>query len=126
MRIFFDYQFSIKGKGLLLAKPVTMTSDSSKKKKNWPPIKIVNTILSILGVIFALLSFKLLDKYSNYKIQILAVWYLVPPICFFIEWILFDEEDFEMDFEQFKYSQKTARDIWLAVAALLALMYFKT
>ena len=52
-----------------------------------------------------------------------ACWAIGPPIWFIVEWTFFGPN--ASDFETFKYSQETAKDVWAGVAAVLALIIVK-
>jgi hypothetical protein len=49
-----------------------------------------------------------------------ALWTVLPPLWFLLEWaVLFKPTD---NFEHFKYGQELARNLWIAIAALIGLL----
>ncbi len=55
---------------------------------------------------------------------ILGAWTVLPPVAFVIDYILFDRENkTREEFEDFKYVQGLARNVWLGMVMLLAALY---
>lgn len=52
---------------------------------------------------------------------VFILWVVVPPLWFLVDWALFEPTN-DKNFEHFKYSQELARNLWVAVAAVLALI----
>jgi hypothetical protein len=83
---------------------------------------------TLLGAILAVGCVIASDLLSESKKRgILVFWLVGPPIWFHLEWqVLFrtgDGKDAEW-FERFKFSQRLAARVWLAVATGIAVLYF--
>jgi hypothetical protein len=59
---------------------------------------------------------------------ILILWTVIPPAWFWIEyhliWLTANPKE-RGEFDEFKHAQETGRNIWLALVAVLAGLYFK-
>ncbi len=84
----------------------------------------INIVLAGIGVLFAVICFISADAIEWIKKTLVAVWILVPPVYFYIEWVFLYEESDEYPLGKFQYSQKLARDVWLAITAILIAIYF--
>jgi hypothetical protein len=88
----------------------------------------INITIAGIAVIFATISFIVADlpadSSKTLRGVIVAAWVIGPPIYFFIEWVFLYKESDEYPLEKFKYSQELARNIWLAVTAILVALYF--
>ena len=54
-------------------------------------------------------------------VAVAAIWTIGPPLWFLLEYVyLYDENDPETTFEEFRYQQQLAAALWLGVMACLA------
>ena len=86
--------------------------------------RFIYKVLAIIAVIGAAWSLTWGPSSSLLTRKLVfAAFVLFPPIWFWMEerW-LFDPR--KEDFEGFKYSQQLARNIWIAVGAVIALVFF--
>ena len=62
------------------------------------------------------------------QVVIVALWTILPPIFFWIEYIWLYKPTFSMAdkdrFEAFKYQQDLSSKIWLALVSVLLMLYF--
>lgn len=80
----------------------------------------------ILGGVALLFTFAILVWWSRTKnkrwLQFLFVaWTLLTPVWFLADWYWFKRTTAEA-FEEFKYSQELARNLWIAIVGLLGLL----
>ena len=88
-------------------------------------VNLVFAVLAVVGVVCSLLVGDFpTDWTKRLRGSIVAIWLLGPPIYFYIEWVFLYKESDEYPLEKFKYSQGLARNIWLAVTAILVALYF--
>lgn len=88
-------------------------------------VNLVFAILALVGVVCSLLVADFPGDWTKkLRGSIVAIWLIGPPIYFYIEWVFFYEESDDYPIEKFKYSQALARNIWLAVTAVLVALYF--
>jgi hypothetical protein len=91
----------------------------------------ISAVLLILTVLFMLGSFDECSCSSSKETARiwLLVWAVFPPAWFWAEYhlIWLTEKDVakKRSFEEFKLSQETGRNIWLALVGLLLALYFK-
>ena len=65
-----------------------------------------------------------LDKIDNWQGFILVMWVLGPPIYFFFEYLIKDIRRMsETEMKRLEAYQERARNIWLALAAVLAFVF---
>ncbi len=86
--------------------------------------KIINISLATVGIVFAIVCLSYFRADNLVKGILVSIWLLAPPVYFFVEWVFLYKESEEYPLENFQYSQKLARDIWLAVSVILIALYF--
>jgi hypothetical protein len=89
-----------------------------------PSIRRTITFLAIILAVVSLFLWALDDWAKKF---VLAMWTVMPPIWFLVEWeVLFKSGAGKDDewFERYKHSQALASKVWLAVATVLAALYF--
>ena len=90
--------------------------------KSLPSIVKVSTILAAVSVVLAVLIRINLTGDIKEMVAYLLVggWALIPPLWFIYEWHRFDKG--KHSFEDFKYSQELARNIWLVLVVALGVI----
>jgi hypothetical protein len=86
--------------------------------------KLMNIILATIGIAFAIACVGYFRADTFVKGMLVSIWLLAPPVYFYGEWVFLYKESEEYPFDKFKYSQKLARDIWLAISVILIALYF--
>ncbi len=86
--------------------------------------KFINIGLAIIGIVFAVVCLSYFRANNHVKGVLVSIWLLAPPVYFFVDWVFLYKESDEYPLEKFQYSQKLARDIWLAVSVILIALYF--
>lgn len=64
---------------------------------------------------------------EDIKKMLMGIWIIVPPFWLWFEFCyLYDRglTPFPNDFEKYKYSQELTKNLWLAISAILVLIYF--
>ena len=85
----------------------------------------INTVISIIAVFITIVLVIINNQspnISNKKIinVLLISWILIPPFWFLTEWWLWGPSASDKDnFEEFKYSQELARNVWVAMSLAL-------
>ncbi len=87
--------------------------------------RLSNIILTTMGIAFAIMCLAYFRACPFIKGMLVSIWLLAPPIYFYVEWVFLYKESEEYPLAKFQYSQKLARDIWLAVSVILIALYFK-
>lgn len=103
----------------------TLPDEDSKVIRESSPI--IWHVITTLAIIFAFGSLFFWSAPDWAKKLVLAIWTVVPPIWFLVEWQVLLKSGAGKDkewFERFKHSQELASKVWLAVAAVLAALYF--
>jgi hypothetical protein len=85
--------------------------------KTWDPIRILGTIAWV--AIWWCCGPKTGNPDKRPIIILFALWTILPPLWFFLEGYLADRGQ---GFEEFKYSQELARNLWIGIAALIGLL----
>ena len=98
-------------------------------------MKRINAVFrfAVVSAILALLSFFIFPVLPEGPVTegiercIVGFWILVPPLWLWYEYcFLYREDDPNpLLFERFKYGQELTRNLWLAITAVLVLLYFK-
>jgi hypothetical protein len=85
----------------------------------------VSIIVSAIGVLITLVWLAVsyfLPMGQNVRLTflrvLLALWTTVPPIWFLYEWYRFGYTT-KQEFDDFKYSQTLARNLWIGIGALI-------
>jgi len=60
---------------------------------------------------------------SNLQTLLAVCWLILPPLWFILEWHMYKPKPTREDFERFKYNQDRARDVWVGIAAALAIVF---
>jgi hypothetical protein len=88
----------------------------------------VRIIVSAIGVLITLVWLavsylpQMDEKVRLTSLKILfALWTIVPPIWFLFEWRRFGYTT-KQDFDDFKYSQELARNVWIGIGALIGIL----
>ena len=93
---------------------------------------IYNWVFGALSVLIALLSLKMgLDQDStlfwlNHEqtgYVLLAFWGLAPPAFFWVDWVVFCRGMSKNDRDTAKHTHDLSRNIWLALIALVAILF---
>jgi len=85
-------------------------------------------IMVCAAALFIILSATVGGTKPNWSPFLAAIWTIGVPIWFWVEYTFLASEEEKNDsvsFKRLKYSQELASKIWLAVAAVLAALYFK-
>jgi len=88
--------------------------------ENFARAAIFLLLISVVGAIAG-------DWTDDIKKGLIGFWIVVPPLWLWFEFcFLFDrgKTQFSNNFEKFKYGQELTRNLWLAISALLLLIYF--
>lgn len=85
----------------------------------------INILGAIVGIVFTAACLMSSDASKSIKRLLISLWVVVPPIYFYLEWTWLYRENSEYPLEKFQYSQKLAKDVWLAITAILAAIYFE-
>ena len=91
-----------------------------------PVVVIAGVIASIVAIVA--LTLAPVKGWENLKKVVLGLWLVGPPIWFWVEYTFLTPEEVKNDssrFERLRYAQGLAAKVWVAVAALLGLLYFK-
>ena len=90
---------------------------------------------AVVSAILALLSFFIFPMLPEGPVTegiercIVGFWIFVPPLWLWYEYCFLYPDDPNLSplerFERFKYGQELTRNLWLAVTAVLVLLYFK-
>jgi hypothetical protein len=91
------------------------------------PLQHIGQFLAVVALVIT--AILLIYNYwsTNFSaLKIVAVsWALIPPFWFLIEWWCWKGVVPSPAFEKFKYSQERAKDVWVAIGAILAALYLK-
>jgi hypothetical protein len=85
------------------------------------PAAIVSSVLAILSIAVAIWirMYTQCVEHDVLAYGLVGAWALGAPVWFIIDWARFKPEDKD-DFDQFKYSQKLAATVWVALVVVLA------
>jgi hypothetical protein len=96
------------------------------RRRSVSPVTLFSTTVLVLLLISAAIAV-LFDLPENVKNTVIGLWVVVPPLWFWMEFCFFFEKGltpFSNDFEKFKYGQEVSKNLWLAISAILVLIYF--
>lgn len=88
--------------------------------ENFARAAILFLLISVIGAFLG-------NWTDDIKKGLIGFWIVVPPLWLWFEFcFLFDrgKTQFSNNFEKFKYGQELTRNLWLAISALLLLIYF--
>jgi len=82
--------------------------------------------LGAIAALVAIFSFLATSLPAKWKGFFLALWIVIPPLWFMLEYRLyrFQGAQRDMTFEEFKYGQELARNLWVGISTILAILYF--
>ncbi len=83
--------------------------------------------LTIVLLLISVLSAVLFGWSEDIKKVLIGFWIIVPPFWLWFEFCYLYERGitpFSRDFEKYKYSQELSKNLWLAITAILLLVYF--
>jgi hypothetical protein len=90
------------------------------------PVVLFSTI-SMFLLLVSVASAIFFDLPENIKKIVFSLWIIIPPLWFWLEYCFLFERgltQFSNNFEKFKYGQELSRNLWLAISAILLLIYF--
>ena len=82
---------------------------------------------TIILLLISVVSAILFDWSDNIKKTLMGFWIVVPPLWLWFEFCYLYEKGitpFPNDFQKYKYSQELSKNLWLAISAILLLVYF--
>ncbi len=82
---------------------------------------------TIILLLVSVLSAVLFSWSDDIKKALMGFWIIVPPLWLWFEFCYLYERGitpFANDFEKYKYSQELSKNLWLAISAILLLLYF--
>lgn len=87
-------------------------------------LRIITPATTVLALGSVALAFAIRLRYPHLKETIgyglLAVWALIPPIWFLLEWVLLCKGVGKDESDRIKHLHDLARNIWLALIVVLA------